>query len=221
MKNAIAKGHPTQLHRITDKKKISKNRYDSGCTKMVKPPGQSCDEYPFASSQEGEHGIQQIREMFVLERCLYQRDVCIRGMSVLQRCLYQRDVCNRQMSVLERCLYIREMSVLERCLYIREMSVLEGCLYQRDVCIKEMSVLEGCLYQRDVCSREMSDWLSIYNHVQSLPTMKNFYVSQVELVLKQCLSQEVKTIYKAACWEAFINPRVLVTVIVSLSKFNK
>ena len=58
MQDAIKKGHPKQLHRITDKKKIRKNRYDSGCTKMVKPPGQSCDEYPFASSQEGGTGAE-------------------------------------------------------------------------------------------------------------------------------------------------------------------
>ena len=29
-----------------------------------------------------------MREMFVLKRCLYERDVCIREMSILERCLY-------------------------------------------------------------------------------------------------------------------------------------
>ena len=56
MRDAIKAGHPKQLHRTTDKAEIRKNRYDSGCTKMVKPPGQSCDEYPFASSKEGGTG---------------------------------------------------------------------------------------------------------------------------------------------------------------------
>ena len=45
------------------------------------------------------------REVSVLEI------VFIREMTVLQRCLYYRDVCITEMSCL------REMSVLERCLY--------------------------------------------------------------------------------------------------------
>ena len=57
--------------------------------------------------------------MSLLERCLYQRVVCIREM-IWRICL--RDVCIREMSVLERCLYLRETSNLknvpvpERCL---------------------------------------------------------------------------------------------------------
>ncbi|CAB4031408.1 Hypothetical predicted protein [Paramuricea clavata] len=58
MKTAIANGHPSQLHRITDRNAIAKNRRDSGCTRMPKPPGKNCDEYPFASSQEGGTGAQ-------------------------------------------------------------------------------------------------------------------------------------------------------------------
>ena len=61
-----------------------------------------------------------IREVPMSERC--KRDVCIREVSaletfVLERCLYSRDVCIREMSILERDVCIREMSVLERCLY--------------------------------------------------------------------------------------------------------
>ena len=58
---------------------------------------------------------------------------------MLERCLYQRDVCIREMSVLERCLYWRGVCILESCLYIREMSVLERCLYWRGVCIRKLS----------------------------------------------------------------------------------
>ncbi|CAB3986524.1 Hypothetical predicted protein [Paramuricea clavata] len=58
MRNAIAKGHPTLLQRITDKKAIDKNRRDSGCTKMPKTPGNNCDEYPFASSKQGGKGAE-------------------------------------------------------------------------------------------------------------------------------------------------------------------
>ena len=66
-----------------------------------------------------------IREMPVLEKCLYWRDVCIR----------KRDVCIREMSVLKRCLYWRSVCIRER-----EMSVLE----------RHMSVLERCLYCRGI-----------------------------------------------------------------------
>ncbi|CAB4023437.1 Hypothetical predicted protein [Paramuricea clavata] len=58
MRTAIAKGHPTRLHRITDSKAIAKNRRDSGCTRMRKTPGNNCDEYPFASSREGGAGAE-------------------------------------------------------------------------------------------------------------------------------------------------------------------
>ena len=58
---------------------------------------------------------------------------------MLERCLYQRDVCIREMSVLEWCLYWRDVCILERCLYIREMSVVERCLYWRGVCIRKLS----------------------------------------------------------------------------------
>ena len=53
MRDAIRAGKPAQLHRITDKAEIGRKRRASGCTKMVKPRGKSCDEYPFASTREG------------------------------------------------------------------------------------------------------------------------------------------------------------------------
>ena len=54
IRNAIVNlGKPTRLNRMTNPKLISKNRRDSGCPKLVKPTGYSCDEYPFASSRQG------------------------------------------------------------------------------------------------------------------------------------------------------------------------
>ena len=54
MRNAIHnKGKPSQLTRTTNSSQIRKNRRDSGCTKMKPGPGMSCDEYPFASTNEG------------------------------------------------------------------------------------------------------------------------------------------------------------------------
>ena len=50
-------------------------------------------------------------------------------MSVLERCLYQRDVCIREMSVLET----RDMSVLERDVCIRKMSALEAFVLERSL----------------------------------------------------------------------------------------
>ncbi|XP_028419059.1 uncharacterized protein LOC114544690 isoform X1 [Dendronephthya gigantea] len=56
MRNAISKGKPTTLNRITDPKKIAQNRRRSGCPKLPKVSGKNCDEYPFASSRQGGAG---------------------------------------------------------------------------------------------------------------------------------------------------------------------
>ena len=54
MKNAIhTKEKPPKLTRTTNTSQIRKNRRDSGCTKMKPGPGMSCDEYPFASTNQG------------------------------------------------------------------------------------------------------------------------------------------------------------------------
>lgn len=45
------KGKP--LHRTTDKKLIDKNRNKACPSSLPRPPGKSCDEYPFASTKEG------------------------------------------------------------------------------------------------------------------------------------------------------------------------
>ena len=74
----------------------------------------------------------------VLERCLCQRDVCVREVFVLETCLSQRGVC------------------------LREVSVLERCLFQRDVCLREVSVLERCLSQRGVCLPVFSTSVIVY-----------------------------------------------------------
>jgi hypothetical protein len=54
---AQAKGKPSELTRITDKKKIDKNRR-AACKKFKKQPpnNTSCDEYPFASTAQGGAG---------------------------------------------------------------------------------------------------------------------------------------------------------------------
>ena len=49
--------------------------------------------------------------VFVLERCLYERGVCIRELSVLESCLYWKGVCIREVSVLERC----HITLLDQC----------------------------------------------------------------------------------------------------------
>ena len=57
------------------------------------------------------HSLLSVLEMYLLERCLYSRE-----MSVLER---EKEICIRK-----RCLYWREMSVLER-----DVCVRERCLY--------------------------------------------------------------------------------------------
>ncbi|XP_028419058.1 uncharacterized protein LOC114544688 [Dendronephthya gigantea] len=58
MRNAISKGKPTMLNRVTDPKIIAQNRRNSGCPKLPKVPGKNCDEYPFASSRQGGKGAE-------------------------------------------------------------------------------------------------------------------------------------------------------------------
>ncbi|XP_028406390.1 uncharacterized protein LOC114528866 isoform X2 [Dendronephthya gigantea] len=58
MQNAISKGRPTTLNRITDRTKMEQNRRNSGCPRLPKVPGQNCDEYPFASSRQGGAGAE-------------------------------------------------------------------------------------------------------------------------------------------------------------------
>ena len=54
MQTAIANGRPSQqLHRLMNQRLIDNNRRNSGCKTMHRTPGNNCDEYPFASSQEG------------------------------------------------------------------------------------------------------------------------------------------------------------------------
>ena len=94
----------------------------------------------------------RVQEMSVLETCPSQRNVlcwtgiCIRNVSVLERCLYQREVFPYQ-----RDAHIREVFVLERC-----MSVLARCPYQRYFYVRDISMLERCLWWRVVRKREVS-----------------------------------------------------------------
>ena len=48
-------GHPNLLHRITSRSAIRRNRRQA-CGSVTCASGESCDEYPFASSQEGGTG---------------------------------------------------------------------------------------------------------------------------------------------------------------------
>lgn len=103
---------------------------------------------------------------------VFERSLCL----MLERCPYQRDVCIKEMFYwIVSC--IREMCMYQRCLYqrgfcIRNISVLESSLYQRDVwyqrdaCIRELCILQRCLHDRDVCIRKMSVWLCIKTGLQ-------------------------------------------------------
>lgn len=59
IKDAQADGKPGKydtthyLTRLTDQKKIDKNRGKACPSSLERPPGQSCDEYPFASTWQG------------------------------------------------------------------------------------------------------------------------------------------------------------------------
>ena len=52
IRQAQASGQPSILTRVKDKSRINSNRR-AACGKFVKPSGQQCDEYPFASTYEG------------------------------------------------------------------------------------------------------------------------------------------------------------------------
>lgn len=56
--DAVAAGHPTQLHRVTDEATKRANRREALKGHPKAPQGQSLDEYPFASSAEGGAGAQ-------------------------------------------------------------------------------------------------------------------------------------------------------------------
>ena len=56
MRRAISLGKPTRLNRITNRIRVAKNRYYSGCRRLVRKPGYNCDEYPFASTAQGGRG---------------------------------------------------------------------------------------------------------------------------------------------------------------------
>ena len=80
---------------------------------------------------------------------------------MLERCPYQRGVCLREVSVLESCPSYRSVYLMERCLSqrsvrLREVSVSEPCLSQIGVCLRDVSVVEHCLSQRGVHLREVS-----------------------------------------------------------------
>ena len=68
MRNAIGRGKPTRLNRITNPALIRLNRFRSGCRRLPGRPGFNCDEYPFASSRQGKSFFNL---MFVLEWCLH------------------------------------------------------------------------------------------------------------------------------------------------------
>lgn len=51
----MGSGHP--LHRITDPVQITANRNVLCPDRLHRPPGKSCDEYPFASTREGGNGV--------------------------------------------------------------------------------------------------------------------------------------------------------------------
>lgn len=53
IRNQVANGAPTTLTRLTDETQIAANREALCPASRPRPPGQSCDEYPFAGSYEG------------------------------------------------------------------------------------------------------------------------------------------------------------------------
>ena len=71
MRNAIRRGRPTQLNRITSRSQIARNRRLSGCPRLPRRPGFNCDEYPFASSRQGT--VFTCIKQFVLEFTLIGR----------------------------------------------------------------------------------------------------------------------------------------------------
>ena len=56
IENAIAEGAPSTLNRETAKSQIRKNRRDALRGQSSAGPGQSLDEFPFASSKQGGTG---------------------------------------------------------------------------------------------------------------------------------------------------------------------
>ena len=90
-----------------------------------------------------------IREVPVLDRCPYQRDVCIREVPVLERCIYQRSVCIREMYVLERCLYQRGVCIRLISCYYRAWTLrhMHWDLIPLCKCHAQVLLYIGILYQ--------------------------------------------------------------------------
>ncbi|MFJ4609623.1 RHS repeat-associated core domain-containing protein [Streptomyces griseus] len=73
-KSAIDNGHPFLLHYLADKYKTAQNREFAGCRSSWQGP-QSCDEYPFASTQEGGIGAQTMPVPYVPEQVIQRNDL--------------------------------------------------------------------------------------------------------------------------------------------------
>ena len=56
IRNALRRGKPSRLVRNTNRKKIRRNRSQSGCYRLARRRGYNCDEYPFASTFQGGRG---------------------------------------------------------------------------------------------------------------------------------------------------------------------
>nr|PPQ62203.1 hypothetical protein C5F59_06020 [Streptomyces sp. QL37] len=73
-KSAIDSGHPFYLHYLASSKGGSQNREFAGCGAAWGGP-QSCDEYPFASTQEGGIGAQTMPVPFKPEQIIQRNDL--------------------------------------------------------------------------------------------------------------------------------------------------
>ena len=81
--------------------------------------------------------------MLLLDIWLYWRNAHIREMSVLEKCLYKRSACiiERVVFVIERHLYLK-MHPYQKGVCIREMFILKRYLYERSLYCLRLLFLE-------------------------------------------------------------------------------